>query len=226
MKNKSHNNLVKPTARSIAFFFATFRRGRLTQGVGRDHMADSPELNRLVFREVDASRWHDFERLFESRGGPKACWCMVWRATPSEAKRTDGASRKAAMKKRVAAGITVGLLGYIDEEPVAWCSVAPRSTYRRLVDNNESDEGVWSIVCFFVVRRLRGQGITRRIIAAAVDFARSRGAAIVEAYPVDPNSPSYRFMGFVSSFEAADFSEVGRAGTRRHVVRLRVTNDK
>ena len=185
-------------------------------------MTGSSELDRLVFYEMDQARWPDFEQLFESRGSPKACWCMVWRATPQEAKRTDGASRKAAMAKRIAAGVPVGLLGYINKDPVAWCSVAPRSTYRRLVDDDSSDEGIWSIACFFVVRRLREQGITQRIIKAAIEHARSRGATIVEAYPVDPDSPSYRFMGFVPVFEKAGFCEVGRAGTRRHVMQLRV----
>lgn len=185
------------------------------------HMTEATEMDRMVFREVAADTWPDFERFFESRGCPKSCWCMLWRATPREAKRTDGASRKAAMAKRIAAGTTVGLLGYLDEEPVVWCSVAPRSTYRRLVDDGSPGEGIWSIVCFFVVRRLRGQGITQRMIVAAVDFARSGGASIVEAYPVDPASPSYRFMGFVPAFVAAGFREVGRAGTRRHVFQLR-----
>lgn len=123
------------------------------------------------------------------------------------------------MKARIMAGITVGLLGYLNEDPVAWCSVAPRSTYRQLVEDGGSDEGIWSIACFFVVRRLRGQGVSQRILAA-VEFARSRGASIVEAYPVDPSSPSYRFMGFVPMFEAAGFREVGRAGSRRHVFQL------
>lgn len=179
-------------------------------------------IERIVFREVTADRWADFERLFESRGGPKTCWCMAWRGTPAEVNRADSAGRKAAMARRIAAGTTVGLLGYLDEEPVAWCSVAPRSSYRRLVDDGSSDDGVWSIACFFVVRRLRGLGITKRIIAAAVDFAKSRGASIVEAYPVDAESPSYRYMGFVPTFEAAGFCEVGRVGTRRHVLRLTV----
>ncbi len=176
-------------------------------------------VERVVFHEVDAERWADFERLFESRGGPKSCWCMAWRATPEEAKRTDGRSRKAAMARRVAAGVPVGLLGYLDGEPVAWCSVAPRSTYRRLVGDDSPDEGVWSIVCFFVVRRLRGRGMARRLVEAAAAHARARGATVLEAYPVDPDSPSYRFMGFVSMFRAAGFQEVGRAGTRRHVMR-------
>jgi hypothetical protein len=25
---------------------------------------------------VDESRWVDLEQLFESRGGPKTCWCI------------------------------------------------------------------------------------------------------------------------------------------------------
>jgi GNAT superfamily N-acetyltransferase len=185
-------------------------------------MTEPSELDRIVFREVDQDLWPDFERLFESRGGPKACWCMVWRATPEEAKHTDGASRKAAMAKRIAAGTPVGLLGYIDEEPIAWCSIAPRSTYRRLVDDGTSDEGIWSLACFFIVRRLRGQGISQRMIAAAVRHAKLKGAKVVEAYPVDSDSPSYRFMGFVPTFEAAGFCEVGRSGSRRHVFRLQI----
>ena len=62
--------------------------------------------------------------------------------------------------------------------------------------------------------------MTRRLIGAAVDHARENGATVVEAYPVDPTSPSYLFMGFVGTFEAMGFREVGRAGTRRHVMRL------
>lgn len=146
---------------------------------------------------------------------------MLWRAPPQEAKRPDGASRKAAMAQRVGAGVPVGLLGYLDQEPVAWCSIAPRATYRRLVDDGSCDEGVWSIACFFVARRLRGQGMTRRLIAAAVEHARSRGASVVEAYPVDADTPSYRFMGFVPVFERAGFAEIGRVGKRRHVFRLK-----
>ena len=65
---------------------------------------------------------------------------------------------------------------------------------------------MWSIACFFIVRRLRGTGIMKRMIAAAVSHARKRGAKVVEAYPVDADSPSYRFMGFVPVFEEAGFA--------------------
>lgn len=140
----------------------------------------------------------------------------------TEAKHTDGVSRKAAMSARVRAGTPVGLLGYSGEEPVAWCSIAPRSTYRRLVSHDASDDGIWSIACFFVVRRMRGAGITKQILEAVVHHARARGASVVEAYPVDPESPSYRFMGFVTMFQQAGFTRIGKEGKRRHVMRLEV----
>ncbi len=186
------------------------------------HMTERPTVDRLEFHEVTADRWPDLERLFEARGGPKSCWCMLCRASPAGAKCADGASRKAAMAARICAGAPVGLLGYAGDEPVAWCSIAPRSTYRRLVSGETSDEGIWSIACFFVVRRLRGTGITQQLIAAAVRHARAHGASLVEAYPVAPDSPSYRFMGLVPVFEEAGFSEVGREGKRRHVMQLKL----
>ena len=149
---------------------------------------------------------------------------MVWRATPDEAKRPDGPSRKQALESRVRSGTPIGLLGYLDGHPVAWCSVAPRSTYRRLSKTSYQgigEEDIWSIVCFFVSRPARGSGISRQLLDAAVDHATRGGAKVVEGYPVDPDSPSYRFMGFVPLFEQAAFKEVARAGSRRHVMALR-----
>jgi hypothetical protein len=40
-------------------------------------------------------------------------------------------------------------------------------------------------------------------------------AKMVEGYPVDQDSPSYRFMGFVPVFAEAGFQEVALAGSRR-----------
>ncbi len=137
--------------------------------------------------------------------------------------RSDSGAKKEALRQRVKQDTPIGIVGYLDGEPTAWCSIAPLDTYRELGGLRypmDASEKVWSIACFFVPRRLRGQGIARRLIGAAVDHAGTKGATVVEAYPVDPDSPSYRFMGLVSSFQAMDFTEVGKAGTRRHVMRL------
>jgi GNAT superfamily N-acetyltransferase len=176
----------------------------------------------LAIKPVTRTRWKDLEKLFESPGAPKYCWCMAWRATRDEVKHADGKSRKRFLKSRVDAGTPVGLLAYDGKEPVAWCSVAPKSTYRKLddLDPDEDASKVWSIACFFVKKEWRGRGLTARFVEAAIALARKRKAIALEAYPVDEDSPSYRFMGFVPFFEAQGFGEIGRAGSRRHVMRL------
>lgn len=179
-------------------------------------------MPQISVKEVTPATWSDFEALFESKGAPGYCWCMAWRAKGDEVKRTDRASRKQAMKDRIESNTPVGLLAYLDGEPAAWCSVAPSTTYRKLRDDAEPSEDVWSIVCFYVRRQHRGSGIAKKLLQEALRHSKERGAKFVEAYPVDETSPSYRYMGFVSMYTEAGFEEVARAGTRRHVVRLQV----
>lgn len=181
-------------------------------------------MDDLVFRPVTAVNWDAFERFFSAPGAPKHCWCMVWRRTAAEAKLQAPADRKRMMQERIAAGTPVGLLAYDGAEAVGWVSIAPRDTHRSLGGPPAAPgEVIWSLVCFYVPRRLRGEGLVRRLLAGAVDHARANGATVVEAYPVDPDSPSFRFMGFVPIFAEAGFANVGMTGTRRHVMRLRVS---
>ena len=181
-------------------------------------MSDEPR--RLDFRPVTAANVEAFERFFSAPGAPKHCWCMVWRRTAAEAKLQASAERRRMMLERIGAGTPVGLLAYDGDEIVGWVSIAPRETHRALGGPPAvPGEVIWSIVCFYVPRRLRGEGLVRKLIAGAVDHARANGATVVEAYPVDPESPSFRFMGFVPVFAEAGFRDLGMTGTRRHVMR-------
>jgi len=175
----------------------------------------------LAFKPVTRSTAGDFETLFGGPGGPKPCWCMTWRATPEEIKHNKGPARRRQILGRIADCVPVGLVGYAGGEPVAWVSIAPRHTFRNL-GGPEAQPGdkIWSLTCMYVRRQLRGEGIGRQLITAAIAYAREQQADILEAYPVAPTSPSYRFMGFVPVFEGFGFVEVGKAGTRRHVMRL------
>ncbi len=180
----------------------------------------------LVFHPVTKARWEDFEALFEAKGGPSYCWCMAWRATSGQIKAFGNASRKPLIKGFVDRHQTIGLLGYLDATPIAWVSVAPRDTYRDLGGRPaEPDEEVWSLACMYIARQHRKNGYGRDLIDAASTYAKKRGATVLEAYPVDPDSPSYRFMGFVPAFEKLGFRPVGKAGSRRHVMRLALRPD-
>jgi GNAT superfamily N-acetyltransferase len=173
----------------------------------------------IEFTAVGRDNWDEFESFFERRGGPHYCWCMLWRPDGKPDAVSKKQQKKAAMKSRIKADEPVGILAYIDGEAVAWCSVAPRESYRSL-GGVEDLENVWSLVCFFVRRDFRKQGLPRKLLDAAADYARNMGACYLEAYPVKADSPSYRFMGTTTMFEQANFRFMTMAGTRRHVMLL------
>lgn len=108
------------------------------------------------------------------------------------------------------AGTPVGLLAYEGGEPVGWCSVAPRETYERLERSRTMPRvdpaAIFSIVCFFVPRSHRRQGVPVALLDAAIDTAAAAGADVLEAYPARPRGPGYRFMGSRALFEGAGFA--------------------
>lgn len=180
---------------------------------------------KLTFREVGPDTWGDFAKLFESKGAPSYCWCMAWRPLPGDRQKASNAERKKEMQRIVKTGTPVGILAYQEGQPAAWCSIAPRATYTLLGGEDFPDidaSKIWSLVCFYVPRSMRKQGVMAQLLQQAIRAARRHGARVVEAYPVDPDSPSYRFMGFVDAFKKAGFVETGRAGKRRHVMHLKL----
>jgi GNAT superfamily N-acetyltransferase len=177
------------------------------------------DLSRIRFIEVTRETRADFESLFEQPGAPKYCWCMAWRHSSREHVQND--EKKRLMMALIGKDAPVGILAELDGNMVGWCSVAPRATYRKLSrQQDDSETGIWSIVCFYVPRAMRGGGLASVLLDAAIGHAFAKGARIVEAYPVDEAAPSYRFMGFRDMFTTRGFREVGTAGTRRHVMRL------
>ena len=146
-------------------------------------------MARLAFRPVTQATKDDFTAVFEGPGGPKYCWCMAFRATRDELKDTKSPARRRQMLGRIDAGTPVGLVGYLDGKPVAWVSVAPKDTFHGLGGPEPRDgEVVWSLTCMYVRRALRGAGHAHELIGAAAAHARARGATVLEAYPVDPDS--------------------------------------
>ena len=99
----------------------------------------------IEFHGVDRGRRRDLEGLFDSRDGPKYCWCMVWRSMPAGVSRGNNDAKKEALRGRVQQGEDIGILGYLRGEVVGWCSVAPRDTYRALGGPADAPgENVWS----------------------------------------------------------------------------------
>ena len=181
----------------------------------------------LEFRPVTASEWPDLQALFGPNGADGGCWCMWWRISRAEFARQAGEGNRRAMEAIIHGGEVPGLLAYHEGRPVGWISVAPRERFpvldRSRTLRRVDDEPVWSIVCFYVERSWRRNGMSRRLIEAAADYARSNGARILEAYPVDPEHPTVKgdeaFTGLLPTFLKAGFRVAARRSARRVIVR-------
>ncbi|MGE5672649.1 MAG: GNAT family N-acetyltransferase [Mycobacterium leprae] len=184
----------------------------------------------LNFAAVTPERWSDLESLFGSRGACGGCWCMSWRhPTRAAFEAAQGQENHDLFQAVVASGEVPGLLAYAEGKPVGWCAVAPRSAYPRLekmrVLKGTDGAGVWAISCLFVAKGHRRMGISRALIRAAVEHARTCGARVVEAYPTEPKQElpgPFLFTGLASAFRQEGFTEVARRGETRLVMRLNI----
>jgi len=182
----------------------------------------------LDVHPLTPERWPDLEELFARPGAsiPRSCWCMYYRKSGASASKPAAAKNKRAMKSLVNRGTPPGLIGYEDGRPVGWISLGPREDYARLarspVMKPVDDKPVWSIVCFFVDSKSRGRGVSRKLLDAAVAYARSQGATLLEGYPVDKREQSaseFLWFGAKRIFDRAGFREVARRTPTRPVVR-------
>jgi GNAT superfamily N-acetyltransferase len=181
----------------------------------------------LTFHPLTLARWRDLEQLFGERGACGGCWCMTWRLTRAEYDANKGEKNRRALKKIVGSGSEPGLLAYHGEIPIGWCAIAPREQYvalkRARTLKRIDDRPVWSVTCFFIRRPYRRRGVSVQLLNAAVEFARKRGARIVEGYPVVATSgklpDAFAWTGIPATFLKARFKEVARPARTRPIMR-------
>lgn len=180
----------------------------------------------VSFEPLDRSRWRDLETVMGGCANGRNCWCAYWYLSAAQYKAGWGPDNAAVLKGIVEAGRNPGLVGYVDGEPAAWVSVAPRTDFDRLNRSTNfapvDDVPVWAINCFVVAKGYRRQGLMAQMADAAAQFAFARGAPGVEGYPVDPGpktSAADLYLGSVRAFEAAGFREVRRPLPRRAIMR-------
>src|SRR5262245_52421120 len=81
------------------------------------------------FHPATSDRWKDLELLFGKRGACAGCWCMFWRMKRSEWEKQRGDGTKKLLKKLTKSNNAPGILAYAHEQPVGWCSIAPREEF-------------------------------------------------------------------------------------------------
>ena len=184
-------------------------------------------------RPATPERWDDIVTVFGRRGNdPDWCWCQRFMEPPIDGTRLT-CPRDALRDEVQSASVPPGVLAYIDETPVGWSRVMPRSrvplvqrnrALRRVLDD---DPGTWWITCFAVDRRHRSIGVATALLNAAVAHAARHGATALEGHPVDTGSlqaervnAAALFTGTMRTFVACGFHEIGRTYPSRPVMRV------
>ena len=188
-------------------------------------------LQQLRFEPLTKANWGKFLQLFGNKGACGNCWCMYYRLKKSdfdEGKMHDG--NKEGMHKLVLENKPTGILGFHEDQPVAWCAFAPREHFNKLensrVHKRIDDKAVWSIPCFFIDKNFRHLGISVELLRGVIKYAKEKGIKIIEAYPTIPTQDklpdAFAWIGLYKSFERAGFKIVDKTSKSRPMVRYYV----
>jgi GNAT superfamily N-acetyltransferase len=198
-----------------------------TRGEGEERPMARRGKPQLTFAPLTPERWRDFTALLGRHGGAGGCWCMWWRQTNRDFAARKGDKKRRAMKRVVDAGREPGILAFAGDQPVGWCAVAPREEYPRLARSRilqpVDDREVWSVVCLYIAREYRRQGVATALLEAAAAHVRRRGGRMIEGYAVEPRKGQmpdlFGFHGLAASYQRAGFREVARRSPTRPIMR-------
>jgi GNAT superfamily N-acetyltransferase len=187
----------------------------------------------VTVEPLTTERFEDLGSLFMQGGDPKWCWCMYYRTRGLSWSNSTAKQNREGLRALAASEPAPGLVAYRDGEAVGWIGMSPRETYSRLESSKVlarvDDKPVWSIVCFVVGAKSRGQGIASTLLSGAIDYARSCGARTLEAYPVATSrgriSAAAAYHGSQTTFEKAGFQLVevrqwNKSSPERPIMRL------
>ncbi|MDW4572207.1 GNAT family N-acetyltransferase [Microbacterium sp. M3] len=188
----------------------------------------------IIIEQATPDRFDDAQHALSGGGDGRGCQCQWWMMPNSRWQQTSQQERQTMLRDELAAGPPPALIAYVDGEAVGWVRIGPRTRQvrigrtRHFATHSEEpwdDETVWSVSCFVVRKEFRKQGLNARLLAAAIDYARARGARVIEAYPLDPDAgrkiaSNELFHGVVATFAQAGFREVARPKPHLAIVSL------
>ena len=182
------------------------------------------------------ARWDDVQHALTGGGDGASCQCIWPMLSNKDWNGTTVPQRTEMLREEIADGPPPGLIAYVDGEAAGWIRIGPRTRQARIPrtrmiaaasDEPFDDDSVWAVTCFVVRREHRGAGLNKELLRAAVEFARTSGARLIEGYPVDTRGENKRtndlFHGTLSTFLAAGFEEQAEMKPGRTLVTLELT---
>jgi GNAT superfamily N-acetyltransferase len=188
------------------------------------------EEDPMRIEHVTQDTLSDLDVLFSSNDIADRCWCMWFliRVADFHAAGREG-NRAKFIEMAASEEHPMGLIAYVEDAPVGWCAVGPRSRYARatkaptLRGREGSDDDVWLVPCFFTHPEHRGSGVAAALLDAALDHSFASGAVAVEGFPLAGDrrrSPGSDMQtGMEPLFASAGFAPHHRPSNNRVIMR-------
>lgn len=187
----------------------------------------------ITTEPATSTRWDDVQHALTGGGDGASCQCIWPMLSNKDWNETTTPERTEMLRAEVDSGSPPGIIAYVDGEAAGWIRIGPRTRQERIARTRMiasastepfDDASVWAVTCFVVRREHRGTGLNHALLGAAVDFARSEGARLIEGYPVDTRGEKKRtndlFHGTLTTFLAAGFEEQAEMKPGRTLVAL------
>lgn len=184
-----------------------------------------------TIKPLTLDTWDAFAALVEKHNGVwGGCWDSWFHESTPEADKSLGGP---AFKRRmVELGRARASLVFDGDAAIGWCQYGALADVPRINHVKEWNAGLkekpdYRIVCFFIDRDHRREGVAAEALDGALDLIVADGGGLVEAYPHDMTkvkkfTPSFVHNGTVPMFERVGFSLERSLGTQRTVMRKRV----
>ncbi|WP_309103777.1 GNAT family N-acetyltransferase [Microbacterium sp.] len=181
-------------------------------------------------------RWDDLQHALTGGGDGASCQCIWPVLRNKDWNETTLPQRTEMLRAEIDEGPPPGIIAYVDGDAAGWIRIGPRARQARIANTRMiaaataeplDDESVWAVTCFVVRREYRGKGLNGELLRAAVDYARSSGARLIEGYPVDtdgakmPSNDLYH--GTARTFLSAGFERSAELKPGRTLVTMHLS---
>ena len=184
------------------------------------------DLDDFTIRALAPDSWDAFAGLCERHNGVfGGCWC-TWFHTFHADKEYTAEGNRALKQRLVEEGRAHAALVMDGDEAVAWCNYGSPEELPNMYHRKQYEEELdlmpdYRLVCIFVDKRYRRQGVSAVALGGALQLIAEAGGGVVVGYPHD--NPGKRcavlYDGTRSLFERAGFSYVRSKGTKNCVMR-------
>ncbi|MGB4588021.1 MAG: hypothetical protein WBI17_02150 [Clostridiaceae bacterium] len=185
-------------------------------------MKIEPKIGKEHYKLMSEETWPDFEAMFEKhRGVSGGCWCTFHQCSSSQFQKMQKEERRDFHRQRVFGGTSTGVIYYEDDLPVAWCEFGKANLFEQINRNRAygklalplKEKPDWRICCIFTDKDHRKEGLSKKVLSAALTLIEEMGGGKVEAFPLDiPGIDRPQYTGSVKMYLDEGFTMVSPIG--------------